>query len=112
MGIFLISHKLDEVLRVSDRFTVLRRGRLVATLPRADVDRSRLATLIIGELSGRTLDASRSATEISGEVRLEARDLSIASDLRWVGGRGCLPSRCAVARSSASRGSRAPDRSS
>jgi simple sugar transport system ATP-binding protein len=81
MGIFLISHKLEEVLRVSDRFTVLRRGRLVATLPLAEVDRSRLATLMIGELSGRTLDADRPKASRPGDVRLEARGLSVASDL-------------------------------
>jgi simple sugar transport system ATP-binding protein len=81
MGIFLISHKLEEVLKVSDRFTVLRRGRLVATLPRGEVDRSRLATLMIGELSGRTLDADRSGLATPGDVRLEARGVSVASDL-------------------------------
>ena len=34
LSVIFISHKLDEVLRVSDRIAVLRAGRLVATLPR------------------------------------------------------------------------------
>ncbi len=79
IGIFLISHKLEEVLRVSDRFTILRRGRLVATLARNDVDRSRLASLMIGELSGRAVHPGR-RSPVSGVVRLDARGLSIPSD--------------------------------
>jgi ABC-type uncharacterized transport system ATPase subunit len=35
LSIVFISHKLDEVLRVSHRIAVLRAGRLVATLPAA-----------------------------------------------------------------------------
>ena len=83
IGIFLISHKLEEVLRVSDRFTVLRRGRLVATLPRAQVDRTRLATLMIGELSGRSAGGRPRGGvpgAAPGAARLEARALSVASD--------------------------------
>jgi general nucleoside transport system ATP-binding protein len=79
IGIFLISHKLEEVLRVSDRFTILRRGRLVATLPRAEVDRTRLATLMIGELSGRSAHGVARA-DVSGSARLEARGLSVLGD--------------------------------
>jgi simple sugar transport system ATP-binding protein len=79
IGIFLISHKLEEVLRVSDRFTVLRRGRLVATLSRAEVDRTTLATLMIGELTTRP-PVARSRSAATGDVRLEARRLSVGSD--------------------------------
>lgn len=47
-GVLLVTHHLDEVLRVADRFTVLRNGSAVATGPVADVDVSRLVELIIG----------------------------------------------------------------
>lgn len=50
VAIFLISHKLEEVLAVSDRVSVLRRGRHVETLPASQATKQRLAELMIGEL--------------------------------------------------------------
>jgi len=48
LGIIFISHKLDEVLRVSHRIAVLRAGRLVAVLPAADADKAMLAEAMVG----------------------------------------------------------------
>jgi general nucleoside transport system ATP-binding protein len=48
LSVIFISHKLDEVLRVSDRIAVLRAGRLVATLPAAGADKAMLAELMVG----------------------------------------------------------------
>ena len=48
LSLIFISHKLPEVLRVSDRIAVLRAGKLVATLPAAEADRERLAELMVG----------------------------------------------------------------
>ena len=39
LSILFISHKLDEVLAASDRIAVLRGGKLIATLARADTDK-------------------------------------------------------------------------
>lgn len=49
LAIVLISHHLDEVLKVADQVTVLRRGRRVAHRSIADVDARVLADLIVGE---------------------------------------------------------------
>ena len=49
LAIVLISHHLDEVLKVADQVTVLRRGRLVAHRSITDVDARVLADLIVGE---------------------------------------------------------------
>lgn len=46
--IIFISHKLDEVLAVADRVTVLRRGRVVATTAARSTDRHGLARLMVG----------------------------------------------------------------
>ncbi len=48
LAIIFISHKLDEVLRVSHRIAVLRAGRLVAVLPAAGADKALLAEAMVG----------------------------------------------------------------
>lgn len=52
VGLIYISHKLDEVFRMSDRITVLRDGRTVATHTPNETSRSR----IIAEMVGREVD--------------------------------------------------------
>jgi simple sugar transport system ATP-binding protein len=47
-AVIFITHKLGEVLEIADRITVLRQGRVVATLPRAAADQPTLARLMVG----------------------------------------------------------------
>jgi simple sugar transport system ATP-binding protein len=47
-AVILITHKLREVMDIADRVTVLRQGRVVATLPRSAVDQQSLARLMVG----------------------------------------------------------------
>jgi ribose transport system ATP-binding protein len=47
-GVLLVSHHLGEVLDIADRITVLRDGRVAASVPRRDVDQRRLTELIVG----------------------------------------------------------------
>lgn len=47
-AVIFISHKLDEVLEISDRVTVLRGGRKVATEQTADCTETSLARLMVG----------------------------------------------------------------
>ena len=65
LSVIFISHKLDEVLRVSDRVAVLRGGRLVATLATPDADKARLAELMVGR---EVPAARRGATRVGGVV--------------------------------------------
>ncbi len=44
----IISHKLNEILRVSDRIVVLRGGRLAGEMATAEADRDRLAEMMVG----------------------------------------------------------------
>jgi general nucleoside transport system ATP-binding protein len=48
LSVIFISHKLDEVLEISDRITVLRRGKTVATIPREGATEQELARLMVG----------------------------------------------------------------
>ncbi len=48
LSILFISHKLHEILSVSDRVAVLRRGRLVGSVATAEADRAMLAEMMVG----------------------------------------------------------------
>ena len=59
--VILIAHKLDEVLAVGDRFTVLRHGRTVFEADRGAVEAQALAAAMIGE--DRTSEDDRARPE-------------------------------------------------
>ena len=48
VAIIYITHKMDEVFRISDYVTVFRDGRHVATLPASELDRGKLVALMVG----------------------------------------------------------------
>ena len=48
MAIIFITHKLNEVLDVADRITVLRRGKMIETVPAKGATREGLARLMVG----------------------------------------------------------------
>lgn len=76
-AVILISHKLREVIEVSDRITVLRDGRVVGDMVRPDFEPRALAAMMIGrELTV----SSRHRVAVSvGAPRLEVRDLTVES---------------------------------
>jgi general nucleoside transport system ATP-binding protein len=47
--IVLITHKLEEAFAVADEISVLRKGRLVTTLPSADTNREQVIRLMVGD---------------------------------------------------------------
>lgn len=61
LSLIFISHKLDEVLRVSNRVAVLRGGKLVAEVPAAGIGRDRLAELMVGRVVERPVRVRRAA---------------------------------------------------
>jgi len=71
--IIFISHKLHEVTAVSDRVTVLRAGKNVATVETKDSTRGSLASLMVGRDVEGTGRVDREAAV--GEPVLEVRDL-------------------------------------
>jgi len=73
VGIVYISHRMEEIFRISDRITVLRDGTYRGTLDTAGTDEAEVTRLMIG----RTLDYSRNEeTAIAGKIVLETRGLS------------------------------------
>jgi ribose transport system ATP-binding protein len=82
VGIVYISHKMDELKRISDRVTVLRDGEYVATV----VTQETSVETIIGMMVGRILtDVSPSQTAQHGaEVALEVKALNCGPLVRDV----------------------------
>ncbi|MFL5846638.1 MAG: sugar ABC transporter ATP-binding protein [Solirubrobacteraceae bacterium] len=72
MGVVLVSHHLDEVLGVADRVTVLRDGARVASVAASELDRDKLATLIVGREVGAHVVAERAP---AATATLRADDL-------------------------------------
>jgi ribose transport system ATP-binding protein len=48
IGIIYISHRLDEILTIADRVTVLRDGEQVGSAPIAEMDRQRMIQMMVG----------------------------------------------------------------
>jgi rhamnose transport system ATP-binding protein len=70
VGIIYISHRLEELLQMANRVTVLRDGALVETCPMAEVDKARLIRMMVGrEISAvfPKIDVPRGATAL--EIR-------------------------------------------
>lgn len=73
VSVLYVSHKLEEVLGISDRVTVLRDGAKVVCQPTVELDPERLIALMVGRELGMGFPARRSAV---GEVVLEVDQLS------------------------------------
>ncbi|WP_084049689.1 ABC transporter ATP-binding protein [Deinococcus hopiensis] len=73
-SLIFISHKLDEVLAVADRVTVLRRGKVVGGVPTAGATRESLAELMVG----RSVDFTRkrTASPVREAALLTVRELT------------------------------------
>ena len=76
-GLIFISHKLHEVLALSDRITVLRHGAVTGEVPTEGATRESLANMMVGRQV--KLSPDRLPAE-PGEVALEIRDLTVMGD--------------------------------
>jgi general nucleoside transport system ATP-binding protein len=76
-SIVFISHKLNEVLDVSDRVTVLRRGKKIDTVQTEGATERSLATLMVGR---DVLLRVEKPEHTPGEPLLEVRDLHVKDD--------------------------------
>ena len=77
LSILFITHKLREVMEVSDRVTVLRRGEKVATVNTADVNHADLARMMVGREV--VFRVSKPKVAI-GEPVLEIEELCVQND--------------------------------
>jgi simple sugar transport system ATP-binding protein len=75
--IIFISHKLKEVLEISDRITVMRRGKVVGHLITKDTNEEEIATLMVGREVLLRVD-KKPATP--GAVAMKVENLTASSD--------------------------------
>ena len=71
-SIIFISHKLEEVMEISDRITVMRQGRVIGTVNKEDTDPRELSKMMVGREV--FLDIKRTKQEV-GEPVLVVEDL-------------------------------------
>lgn len=74
VGMIYISHKLNEVFRMSDRITVLRDGRTVGTEPKSAMNESRVIARMVGREVGEIFPE---ADHQRGDVVFEARNMTV-----------------------------------
>jgi ribose transport system ATP-binding protein len=73
VGIIYISHRMEEIFKITDRISVLRDGQYQGTVVTAETNEEGVTQMMIG----RKLDLSRAAvTHDVGDIALEVRDLS------------------------------------
>jgi general nucleoside transport system ATP-binding protein len=77
MSIIFITHKLNEVLEIADRITVLRRGRVIDTVPREGATEDSLARMMVGRDVLLRVDKPPASP---GDVALEVTDMHVHDD--------------------------------
>jgi general nucleoside transport system ATP-binding protein len=78
-SVIFITHKLKEVMALSDRVTVLRRGRVVDTVNTRETNERQLAQMMVGR--DVVLSVTRASEgQPSGPVLAELRDLQVQGD--------------------------------
>jgi simple sugar transport system ATP-binding protein len=78
LSILFITHRLDEVMAVADRVTILRDGERVASTPRNEITLEEIAERMVGRAveAGSRRSADRSGP-VESEVILDIRDLHV-----------------------------------
>jgi ABC-type uncharacterized transport system ATPase subunit len=77
MSVIFISHKLNEVLDIADRITVLRRGKKIDTIPREGATEAALARLMVGREVLLRVDKKPASP---GAEALEVEDLQVLDE--------------------------------
>ncbi len=77
MTVIIITHKLYEVMQISDRVGVMRKGKLVGVADTRDVDEHKLASMMVGRP---ILYDQLIKTGEPGEVRISVKDLVVGDN--------------------------------
>ena len=72
-SILFISHKLNEIMAVADRVTVLRKGKYIGTVHTADTDPQKLTEMMVGRAVSLNIDRPEAKYR---DLRLEVKGLT------------------------------------
>ena len=79
IAVMFVSHKMDELFRISDRFTIIRDGQYIDTCKKDKIDRDGL----ISKMVGRNVEIKNFANlDIKEEITLEVKGLSKKSNFK------------------------------
>lgn len=73
LSVIFISHKLHEVMKICNRITVLRDGKVVGSVMACDTDQRKLATMMVGR---ENFGVARQGERETGEPQLIVQNLS------------------------------------
>lgn len=91
--VLIIAHKIQEVLSISDRITVLRKGEHITTVPQKDAEPDQLIQWMVGDFVSLERNVSRNPREEKfsakgltvrsdrGEIAVEGLDLEVSKGL-------------------------------
>lgn len=85
LGVVFISHKLQEVMEISDRITVLRGGELVGTVDRNETSRADLARMMVGRP---TFGVERESDQSKGHTVLQLENVTLRHSQGWMALKG------------------------
>ena len=75
-SIIIITHKLNEVMEISDRVSVLRKGEHIATVNTSETSEKELTEMMVGK----KIELNINRTEpVDSEIRLEVSDLTVVN---------------------------------
>jgi len=77
--VIIITHKLREIMAITDAVSVMRQGQIVATLETKDTNPEQLAELMVGR---RVLLRVEKGPASPGKVLLEVKDLVVSDDFK------------------------------
>ena len=77
-SILFITHKLNEIMAVADRCTVLRKGKLVGTVDIKDTDKQALSNMMVGRPVQLQVEKTPAKP---GDVVMDVRNLTVPSKL-------------------------------
>ncbi|MCB1486617.1 MAG: sugar ABC transporter ATP-binding protein [Bauldia sp.] len=82
IGMIYVSHRLNEIMEIADRVTVMRDGEKLVTAPVGDFTKDKLIEAMVG----RQIDAdARRRSSATDEVVLKARGLTVAGQFEDIG---------------------------
>lgn len=78
-SMIIISHDIDETLKISDSITVLRDGEVVATVDRCEIDIDSLKQMMVGRKIEGDYYRTDSKADYKQEVLLKVQNLTLAN---------------------------------